>query len=255
MLLRRVIEHVTEQNWFAVFIDFLIVVIGVFIGIQVANWNEERLNRQEEQVLVQRLRVDFQRIKEDADVSLAFHQRMNSNLQIVVRSLRAKQLRPEHVDAFENALVFGITFQTSADHSGTFTELMSSGRANILHDRRLLDDLVAYEDFLTRFEFAQQYYIGLVRESMRGYTSAFAYDASLELSQALFEGAIEVDEMVSYDFDALVNNPEFHDAAELLMFVHSGFVLWRQRISKQVNAIERTLSASGLTELPPVSAY
>jgi hypothetical protein len=43
MLLRRVIEHVREQNWLAVFIDFLIVVVGVFIGIQVANWNEERL--------------------------------------------------------------------------------------------------------------------------------------------------------------------------------------------------------------------
>jgi hypothetical protein len=35
MLLRRVIEHVREQNWLAVFIDFLIVVVGVFIGIQV----------------------------------------------------------------------------------------------------------------------------------------------------------------------------------------------------------------------------
>ena len=39
MLLRRITKHVTDQNWFAVFIDFLIVVTGVFIGIQVANWN------------------------------------------------------------------------------------------------------------------------------------------------------------------------------------------------------------------------
>jgi large-conductance mechanosensitive channel len=37
----------SEQNWLAVFIDFVIVVIGVFIGIQVANWNDERLNRRE----------------------------------------------------------------------------------------------------------------------------------------------------------------------------------------------------------------
>ena len=36
MLLRRITKHITEQNWFAVFIDFLIVVVGVFIGIQVA---------------------------------------------------------------------------------------------------------------------------------------------------------------------------------------------------------------------------
>lgn len=46
MLLRRVIEHVREQSWTAIAIDFVIVVIGVFVGIQVANWNEERVERQ-----------------------------------------------------------------------------------------------------------------------------------------------------------------------------------------------------------------
>ena len=40
MILRRVAEHVKAQNWFAVAIDFVIVVVGVFIGIQVSNWNE-----------------------------------------------------------------------------------------------------------------------------------------------------------------------------------------------------------------------
>lgn len=45
MLLRRVTENVKAQNWFAVVLDFLIVVTGVFIGLQVANWNDARANR------------------------------------------------------------------------------------------------------------------------------------------------------------------------------------------------------------------
>jgi hypothetical protein len=45
MLLRSISKHVKEQNWFAVFIDFFIVVVGVFIGIQVANWNETQNNK------------------------------------------------------------------------------------------------------------------------------------------------------------------------------------------------------------------
>lgn len=40
MLLRRLTRHVKDQNWFAVGIDFVIVIVGVFIGIQVANWND-----------------------------------------------------------------------------------------------------------------------------------------------------------------------------------------------------------------------
>jgi hypothetical protein len=244
MLLRRVIEHVRDQNWFAVSLDFVIVVVGVFIGIQVANWNDERLNRQEERILVERLRVDFDRIREDSDRSLAFHERMTANLRTVVRSVRSERLEDKEVAAFEQALIFGITFQTSADHSGTFTELMSSGRANILRDRNLLDELVDYEDFLTRFGFAQQYYIDLVMEALPGYVSAFGYDVDLQLSQELFDGDTEAKALVSYDFDSLSADPTFENAAEQLMFVHSGFVLWRQRISARVDAIQHRLSGA-----------
>ena len=42
MLFRRIKAHVEKENWFAVGVDFAIVVIGVFIGLQVANWNEAR---------------------------------------------------------------------------------------------------------------------------------------------------------------------------------------------------------------------
>ncbi len=59
MLLRRVIEHVREQNWTAVGIDFVIVVIGVFVGIQVANWNEERIQRKQEHGFLVQLREEI----------------------------------------------------------------------------------------------------------------------------------------------------------------------------------------------------
>ena len=42
MILRRVIQHVKHQEWTAIGIDFVIVVVGVFVGIQVSNWNEAR---------------------------------------------------------------------------------------------------------------------------------------------------------------------------------------------------------------------
>jgi len=45
VFLRRVINHVKAQDWTAIGIDFVIVVFGVFIGIQVANWNEVQNNK------------------------------------------------------------------------------------------------------------------------------------------------------------------------------------------------------------------
>lgn len=44
MILRRVIGHFRNQEWTAIALDFLIVVVGVVVGIQVSNWNAERID-------------------------------------------------------------------------------------------------------------------------------------------------------------------------------------------------------------------
>ena len=59
MILRRITQHVKDQNWFAVALDFFIVVVGVFIGIQVANWNDARANHTEYQQALARLETEI----------------------------------------------------------------------------------------------------------------------------------------------------------------------------------------------------
>ena len=58
MILRRITQHVREQNWTAVGIDFVIVVAGVFIGIQVSNWNAARAEDARERRLLGELRSE-----------------------------------------------------------------------------------------------------------------------------------------------------------------------------------------------------
>ncbi len=60
MILRSLTKHVKEQNWFAVVLDFLIVVIGIFVGFQVTEWNTERSNRLEEALILDRLISEYQ---------------------------------------------------------------------------------------------------------------------------------------------------------------------------------------------------
>ena len=60
MLLRRVIEHLRRQEWTAIAIDLVIVVVGVFIGIQVANWNEARVNDARASGYLERIHNDLE---------------------------------------------------------------------------------------------------------------------------------------------------------------------------------------------------
>ncbi len=59
MILRRLASSIRKQDWFAVIIETLIVVMGVFIGLQVNNWNEARSNRIEAESSRERLIADL----------------------------------------------------------------------------------------------------------------------------------------------------------------------------------------------------
>lgn len=48
MLLRRMIAHLRKQEWTAIAIDFLIVVLGVFMGLQAQEYSSTRADRQSE---------------------------------------------------------------------------------------------------------------------------------------------------------------------------------------------------------------
>lgn len=71
VLLRRLSKHIKDQNWFAVCIDFLIVVIGVFIGIQVANWNDLKGTQSE-------LRASLDRLDKETTINIGLIDRVLS---------------------------------------------------------------------------------------------------------------------------------------------------------------------------------
>lgn len=55
MILRRLSSNLKSQNWVAIGIEFLLVVLGVFFGIVAANWNQERLAKRETAELLEQV--------------------------------------------------------------------------------------------------------------------------------------------------------------------------------------------------------
>ncbi|MCA8889555.1 MAG: hypothetical protein KDA46_12035 [Parvularculaceae bacterium] len=60
MILRRFIEHVKAQNWTAVALDFLIVVVGVLMAFQITAWHESRIEHQRSEDFLARIRTDLE---------------------------------------------------------------------------------------------------------------------------------------------------------------------------------------------------
>lgn len=60
MILRRFTQHIKEQNWFAVGLDVLVVIVGIFLGMQVQQWYQDREFAEKEQALLVKLKNEIE---------------------------------------------------------------------------------------------------------------------------------------------------------------------------------------------------
>ena len=95
MLLRRVIEHVKAQNWTAVALDFVIVVVGVFIGIQVANWNAARAERKLGEDYTVRLIADLENDLAGARTQTSYYDDVTKSIETTDRLLASPDPDPQ----------------------------------------------------------------------------------------------------------------------------------------------------------------
>jgi hypothetical protein len=143
MIPRRIAEHVKAHNWFAVAIDFVIVVIGVFVGIQVSNWNAAQADKA-------RAHGYLTRIADDLKFDLAtYANRMEFWRKVSDYGSQAlanadggsADARPwEALLAFFQASQVAEFFTTET----TYEELKSAGELALIADTGLRVDLAQY---------------------------------------------------------------------------------------------------------------
>jgi len=129
VILRRITEHVKAENWFAVGVDFLIVVVGVFIGIQVSNWNEERADLRRGEQFVERLIADLTRDHRQRTELLAYYDQVSTSAIRAIALLNAPSANDrELVVNSYRATELAYDPQTRA----TWDEIVSSGEIGLL---------------------------------------------------------------------------------------------------------------------------
>ncbi|GLQ21673.1 hypothetical protein ACFFUB_09385 [Algimonas porphyrae] len=115
MIFHRIKAHVENENWFAVFVDFLIVVVGVFLGIQIGNWNEARVSHVQEAQYLEQLRNEIAANAEMARMQATFVDRVVEGGRhglIFLESDEPCQSDCEHliIDLFHASQVWGTGF-------------------------------------------------------------------------------------------------------------------------------------------------
>lgn len=78
MIFRRLAQSLKEQNWTTIAIEFVLLVLGVFLGIQAANWNDARALDVLERDHLRNLKAEIEKDIEVTHSRRAFYSGVNA---------------------------------------------------------------------------------------------------------------------------------------------------------------------------------
>ncbi len=151
MILRRVTAAFRRQDWFTVSVETMIVVLGVFLGLQVNNLNEARKQAVLEATLLSRLEEEFAALEPVVDHLVIFARSSQESTAEVVNALRL-ETPPADEPAFRFALGRANWVQNMPQIATAYAELVSTGRLADIRNVELRQALIRYGDAHQRLE-------------------------------------------------------------------------------------------------------
>ena len=248
MILRRITEHVKAQNWTAIALDFLIVVVGVFIGIQVSNWNDARQDRADEAIVIRSLHEEVVAVQSLSSRILAVRLDLLSSLESAVDVLfgmsPSRPLTERECEAMASSHVF---YVGRADLP-SLAQLQYSGRSGIISDVRLTDALTALTQSRESMDFVFEHSRSISIDLSRAHADIFKLVPRV-VPVANAPGETERDYGAKCDFGKLAANPEalnglvsnleYFDA-----FARDGLIPWTERLGAVHARLDQLLGIS-----------
>jgi len=152
MLLRRVIGHLRKQEWTAIVIDFIIVVLGVFVATQVSDWNTARNEQLHADYLASALHSEFEGIERELVTSLDNITRYQAASRSLVQALRAGDL-PADDDKVKGWILNAINLGRQSPRSAVYLQMVSDGDLRLIDNAELNAALIRFDQRIERNAF------------------------------------------------------------------------------------------------------
>ena len=137
MMLRRLTQSLKEQNWTAIIIEFVLLVTGVFLGIQVSNWNAERETRQKSAIFTARLATDLQIEAWAYQYLIEYQKDVQANARRALDGLDGSQ--PLSDEQLVIAAYRATQYESQDRHRATYDELVSTGTIGLITNQKMRD--------------------------------------------------------------------------------------------------------------------
>ncbi|MCA8900455.1 MAG: hypothetical protein KDA53_04335 [Hyphomonas sp.] len=237
MILQRLTNAFRKQDWFTVFIETLIVVLGVFLGLQVNNWNAARQERAQQALVETRLQDDFQLLDEELTGGLEWQANIILSLDTLRTAIRRGEALDSEDEAIKYALAYGRAYPSFPRKSATYDELLSSGKLSLIRDDALRAALADYNERIDN----SLYNIEQTRAPINFDLLFLTKYAELA---PIRQGATGIQTVLGYDMAAMAQDEAFRERLEILIVIQTWIYtnLESQRIG--IDAVETAMESA-----------
>jgi len=173
MILRRLSAAFRKQDWFTVAVETLIVVFGVFTGLQVNNWNAARVARGDAADLLSRLRIEAQETRADIEDYLVLNELILTDAKRLAVRLGDSETCLAMDDEMK-ALILSIgDFPPPRFSLSSANEALETGRLSLIGSSEIRDSVREMADQMTFMDNQWQRYVRVKQD-----TEKAAYTAS-----------------------------------------------------------------------------
>ena len=141
MILRRLIVRLKDQHWTAIGIDLAIVVVGVFIGMQVSNWNNERETKHKSAIFTERLKADLKVEAWGYEYLVEYNKDVLANAGKTLAALAGE--KPLSDEEFVVAAYRASQYEFQDRRRATYDELVSTGSIGLIENQKLRETAIA----------------------------------------------------------------------------------------------------------------
>lgn len=134
MILRRITEQVKSQNWVAVGIEFVIVVVGVFVGLQAQDWSTARAERNAEHAAIERLIIEYKLNLELLDKDKEKSQKTMAATERLLAMISPEPAAVIVDEALAQTFLDCLTNPKFIPTTGTTSSLVASGDLRLIRD-------------------------------------------------------------------------------------------------------------------------
>ncbi|MDH3621787.1 MAG: hypothetical protein OER91_12900 [Gammaproteobacteria bacterium] len=137
MLLRNIALAFRRQDWATVVVEFLIVVAGIFVGLQADSWSAERSDRERERIILEQLHSDFTANAASVSQYADRHVKTAEELKFALDILTRGELANADAARFRNAFISMYQMPGINATMGAYETLIASGDLTLLTDQHL----------------------------------------------------------------------------------------------------------------------